>query len=179
MLMSKEVSQKEDSKIMQLIEEHKGIIISICHAFCKERTDQDDLAQEIIIRIWEGYHHYQTQFKFSTWMYRVALNVAISYNRNNQKWKDHIILSESSLEEISTSDEKSSREESLQLLYQKVSALKPIDKALMLLYFEEKSYKEISEIIGITETNVATRIGRIKERLKQDLQKTSNKIYGR
>lgn len=161
--------QQGKDDFLHLIKENKGIIIKICNSYCNNKTDREDLAQEIIYTIWKGSKTFNPDFKFSTWMYRVALNVAISFYRSNKKLKNNISLDETNVE----IEDKvyASSEENLDLLQKQIAALKELDKALIILYFEEKSYKEIAEIVGISETNVATKLSRIKEKLKNDLVK--------
>ena len=160
------MQQKKDN-FLKLISENNGIIIKICNSYCNNKTDREDLAQEIIYTLWKGGKTFNPDFKFSTWMYRVALNVAISFYRANKKLKNNISFTEIEIEDKIFNS--TTTEENLNLLQQQIAALKELDKALIILYFEEKSYKEIAEIVGITETNVATKVSRIKEKLKQDI----------
>ena len=150
---------------LQLIEENKGIIIKICNSYCRNKSDLDDLAQEIIYQLWRSGHSFDKSQRFSTWMYRVALNVAISFYRKGLK--ESMIESLSGAEEQIAEDSSYEGEEDLSKLQQFIYELKELDKALMILYLESKSYREIADILGITETNVATKINRIKEKLKQ------------
>lgn len=158
--------QKEQAILLEKIKENQGIIFKICNSYCSNKSDRQDLAQEIIYQLLRSYHNFSDQYRFSTWMYRVGLNVAISFYRKNKSKKDL------SYEEIK-SDHKdeighaSELEENLIVLEKFINELKELDKALMVLYLESKSYKEISAILGISETNVATKISRIKEILKQ------------
>ncbi len=161
--------QPEKDDFIKLITENKAIIIKICNSYCNNKTDREDLAQEIIYTLWKGGKTFNPDFKFSTWMYRVALNVAISFYRVNKKLKNNISFTERDMEIEDKIFDSTTSEENLNLLQKQIAALKEFDKALIILYFEEKSYKEIAEIIGITETNVATKISRIKEKLKQDI----------
>ncbi len=162
--------QKEKDDFLHLINENKGIIIKICNSYCSNKTDREDLAQEIIYTIWKGSKTFNPDFKFSTWMYRVALNVAISFYRANKKLQNNISLDETEVE-IEDKVLNSSSEENLHLLQKQIAGLKELDKALVILYFEEKSYKEIADIVGISETNVATKLSRIKEKLKNEITK--------
>lgn len=148
------------------IEANKGIIFKICNSYCQNAADREDLAQEIIFQLWKSWERFDETYKLSTWMYRIALNVAISFYRSEKKTTptvsmgDHLIeLSDENLEE--------GLEANLNALQQFINELKPLDRALMILYLEEKPHKEMAEIIGISTTNVATKIGRIKEQLKQ------------
>lgn len=161
--------QQEKDDFLRLISENKGILIKICNSYCNNKTDREDLAQEIIYSLWKGCKTFSPDFKFSSWMYRVALNVAISFYRVNKKLKTNISIRETDVEIEDKVFDNSASEENINLLQQQIANLKELDKALIILYFEEKNYKEIAEIIGITETNVATKVSRIKEKLKQDI----------
>ena len=160
-------TQADKDIFVQLMDDHKGIIIKICNTYCRDATDREDLAQEILYQLWRSMHSFDTDQRFTTWMYRVALNVAISFYRKN-KIKNQVISFPDQTEEIADyPDEKKELETEIGQLQQFISELKELDRALLFLYLESKTYHEIAEIIGITETNVATRISRIKEQLKQ------------
>ena len=165
-----------DKKFLALVEENKKIIFKICNSYCPNKEERDDLAQEIVYNLWKSYQAYNPNFKFSTWMYRIALNVAISFYRKEKKSKPHVAITENLLLFENTVDPEN--EKNLNLLLQFIHQLKEIDKSVMLLYLEDKSYKEIAEITGISESNVATKINRIKERLKSNFLTTQNNYYG-
>lgn len=159
--------QGNKASFLALIEQHKGIIIKICNSYCKNKNDREDLAQEMIYQLWKSGQSFNAEYKFSTWMYRVALNVAISYYRKNQK-RDHTMeLADWHINIEDGPEEHSEKENNIRLLQQFISGMKDLDKALLLLWSDSKTYREISEIVGISETNVATRISRLKEHLKQ------------
>ena len=152
---------------LSVIEDHKGIIYKIANSYCKVPEDRKDLVQEIILQLWKSFDNYNEQFKYSTWIYRIALNVAISFYRKENRIREiSNRLSEGILHFADTNDT-GEEEEAIGFLQHFIAQLKELDKALMLLYLEEKSHREIAEIIGITETNVATKVGRIKTILKQ------------
>jgi len=156
------------------IDTHKKIIYKIVNSYCKNSEDRKDLEQEIIIQLWNSFDRYNTEYKYSTWMYRIALNVAISFYRKEKKWSAKSdFYNEESI--FSIVEEKSKEETELdyhlKLLQEFIHNLNELNKALMLLYLEEKSYEEIAEILGITTTNVATKISRIKLKLKNEFQK--------
>lgn len=157
---------------LQLIQANKGIILKICNSYCKNSHDREDLAQEIAYNLWKAGKDFNPDYKFSTWMYRVALNVAISFYRNGQRSVPVASLSELHINIEQPPAQDAASEENVQLLLRFIAELKELDKALVLLWLEAKSYKEISEILGISETNVATRISRSKEKLKQQLLNT-------
>ncbi len=156
------------------LESNKGILYKVANSYCRNIEDRKDLIQEIIMQLWKSFDNCNEKFKYSTWMYRISLNVAISFYR---KENSRIRISHSltpdifNFAETEISDEK---ETNLGILNKIISELNDLNKALMLLYLEEKNYKEISEIMGITETNVATKIGRIKSKLNKEFTQLKN-----
>lgn len=152
---------------LSVIETNKGIIYKVANSFCRDIEDRKDLAQEIILKLWKSFETYDEQFKHSTWIYRISLNVAISfYRKEKSRSKINVPLSEN-IFSIADFENNKNAEQKAFYLTQFLSELKELDRALMLLYLEERTHKEIAEIIGITETNVATKIARIKTILKQ------------
>lgn len=164
----------EKDTFLSVIEANKGIIYKIANSYCKDPEDRKDLFQEIISQLWRSFDKYNDQYKYSTWIYRIALNVAISFYRKENRRKAVSSPLSESVFSLMDLDETKEMESNLRLLQQFIQELKDLDKALMLLYLEEKSHREIAEIIGITETNVATKIGRIKLLLKQKFMNTEN-----
>lgn len=156
----------KDKEFTKLIKENKGIIYKICNSYCADKDDREDLAQEIVYNLWKSFDSFNTNFKFSTWMYRIALNVAISFYRQEKKLKNHDSISENLIVFEENPEDKNEVENNLSLLQEFINELKEIDKAIILLYLDDKSQKEIAEITGFTETNVATKINRIKEKLR-------------
>ncbi|SFH38502.1 RNA polymerase sigma factor [Pedobacter insulae] len=150
---------------LTMIEANKRIIFKICNAYCQNINDREDLAQEIIYQLWRSWAGFNSNYKLSTWMYRIALNVAITFYRGGKKNKETILIGDH-LIEIADEHLDDGLEHNLNALQKFINELKELDRALMILYLEEKSHKEIAEIIGISTTNVATKIGRIKEQLK-------------
>jgi RNA polymerase sigma-70 factor (ECF subfamily) len=155
----------DKERFLTLIGEHKGIIIKICNSYCRNKADRDDLAQEIIYQLWRSGHSFDPGQRFSTWMYRVALNVAISFYRKSIK--ESIVGSLSGEEESIADKPADETEDNIHILQQFIYELKELERALMILYLEAKTYREIADILGISETNVATKISRVKEKLKQ------------
>lgn len=159
---------------LSVIHSNKGIIYKVVNTYCKNIEDRKDLVQEIILQLWKSFDNYDNKFKHSTWMYRIALNVAISFYRKQNSRKK---VSDSFIDGILYLTDNESIEEKetdLGILQQMIAQLKDLDKALMLLYLEEKSHKEISQIIGISEANVATKINRIKNSLKLKFTQLKN-----
>lgn len=153
-------------RFQALIEEHKKIIYKVCNLYCKSRDDRDDLGQEIIIQLWRSFAAFDGRCQFSTWMYRIALNVAISFYRRESTRMRHVISDEERL--LTVIDETGNQTEEIRLLYQFIEELGPLNKALVLLYLDGNSYQEIAEVLGISETNVATKISRLKKTMKQE-----------
>jgi RNA polymerase sigma factor (sigma-70 family) len=165
-------ANKKDTFI-KTIDKHKKIIYKIVNSYCPNREDRKDLEQEIIIQLWNSFDNYNSDYKYTTWMYRIALNVAISFYRKEKKWSTKSdFYNEASIFRIEEdkSEEKTELDYHLKLLQEFIHNLNELNKALMLLYLEEKSYEEISEILGITKTNVATKISRIKLKLKNEFK---------
>ncbi|HLO52716.1 MAG TPA: sigma-70 family RNA polymerase sigma factor [Saprospiraceae bacterium] len=157
--------QEQQHLFESIIEQHKGILFKVAHAYCLDEEDRQDLIQEMMIQIWQSIHKYDEQYKISTWLYRISLNVAISfYRKSSTRAKKYIELNEQTVEALD--EDKSENERQLKLLEHFISELKEIDKALLILYLEDKSHAEIAEIVGISVSNVGTKIGRIKENLK-------------
>ncbi len=159
-------SQTPDEKFIKILGDHKKIVFKVCNVYCRNTEDRKDLAQEIIVQLWKSFHKYNNVYKISTWIYSIALNVAISFYRNKKR-SEHIFYPGEIIEITKNGSESEEPETNIQLLYAFINQLDSLNKALMLLYLDKNSYKEIAEILGITETNVATKINRIKQKLKQ------------
>ncbi|MEO5943768.1 MAG: sigma-70 family RNA polymerase sigma factor [Ferruginibacter sp.] len=166
-------SEAEKKQFLQLIEDNKRIIFKISNSYCQNKNDREDLAQEIIYNLWKSGHSFNDEYKFSTWMYRIALNVAISFYRKEKRTAIRIPFDDV-FDVADKSDENKEMDENIKQLQTFINELKELDKALMLLYLESKSYNEISEILGISETNVATKISRIKNNLKEKFTTKKN-----
>ena len=158
--MDQKVSHK--GSFTQLIEENKGIIHKICMMYTLTQADKEDLYQEICLQLWRSFRTYRRDSKFSTWLYRVALNTAISSVRKNRRLVETVALDQA--EHFVSRD--SEREGMTRMLFKAVSRLNKVDRAIILLWLEEKEYAEISEIMGISMSAVSVRLVRIRERLK-------------
>lgn len=169
----------EEERFLVLIIENKGIILKICNTYCDDKADKEDLAQEIIYTLWKGRKTYNPALKYTTWMYRVALNVAISFYRASAAYRKKMRLTEIEPEIKESTLVNVDSDDHFSLLQFHIAALAELDKALVILYFEGNSYKEIGEVLGITETNVATKLSRIKERLKKQITAFKKNNNGR
>lgn len=159
-------SSKKDN-FVSLIEENKGIIFKVANAYCRNAEDRRDLVQEIIVQLWKSFDKYDDKYNISTWMYRISMNVSISFYRKHRRRNELSTEFTENIFEFSEEEKDVETEQNITLLNQFISELKELDRALMILYLEEKSYEEIAEILGITKTNVATKISRIKQKLKK------------
>jgi len=156
-----------------LLHAHRGILFKIANTYCWHSEDRADLAQEIVAQLWRAWPSYNPARTFTTWMYRVALNVAISYvRRESKRSRLSVSLDENLIESVAAPsaaaepDERIERVERLQRFIQQQPSL---DRALLLLFLEERPQKEIAEILGITPTNVSTKINRLKQRIRAEL----------
>jgi RNA polymerase sigma factor (sigma-70 family) len=150
----------------RIVETHRGILYKVARMYCPLESDREDLIQEILLQIWQSAHRYNPQFNLSTWLYRIALNVAISfYRKNTARQPDKMPIHEALTG--MAAPESAPQEHQLQLLEQFIQELNHFDKALMLLYLEGKPQSDIAEILGISVSNVSTKVGRIKEKLKK------------
>lgn len=137
----------------------------MANSYCKDGDDHEDLIQEIILQLWKAFPSFNPDYKLSTWMYRIALNVAISNYRKTRK-RNQIIhpLSETA---IYLEEDKSVANENMDLLQSLIKELKEVDRALILLFLDGYLYAEIGQVLGLTESNVATKLSRIKQQLKK------------
>ena len=160
---------RQDSFVI-LLDEHKKILYKIAGAYCRNPTDRPDLVQEMIVQLWRSFDRYDDRYRFSTWMYRVALNVAISsFRSESRRSRDTELTGDSILDFAAEVPESASLEEDLRRLQAAVERLGELERALVLLWLDGNRYDTIAEILGISETNVGTKIGRIKQRLRREL----------
>lgn len=154
-------------QFVSIIKDNQNLIFKICYSYCSDSENRKDLQQEILLQLWNSFSKFDGRVKISTWIYRIALNTAITFYRNDCKFNhkrvtiDATVISESDLEYSSEHDEQ------IAMLYQFIGHLNEMDRALILLYLDDNKYKDIAEILGISETNVATKISRIKKILKE------------
>ena len=163
---------EKKQKFISTLDAHKKIIYKIVNSYCPNKENRKDLEQEIIIQLWNTFDRYDPQYKYSTWMYRIALNVAISYYRKEKKGLVQTdFYDEESVYTIADEQEyNTSLDINISLLQDFIDKLNALNKAMLLLYLEEKSYEEIAAILGITKTNVATKISRLKQQLKKEFK---------
>ena len=157
-----------------LLETHKGMIFKITSSYCKDPTDRQDLTQEIIIQLWQSLEHYDPKFRVSTWMYRVALNTAISFYRKNKRRKEQTASLPAIFESTIQAEEPYQEDPNLQKLKTIIQDLKEINKAIIILHLDGLNHQEIAEIMGISTTNVSTKLSRIKKVIRQKFNLKNN-----
>lgn len=141
------------------------MIHKVCRIYGRSDIDRQDLFQEIIIQLWKAYPNFRGDSKFSTWLYRIALNTAISDLRKQQR-RVKMLYPEVVPYEVSAEAMDFTKEEQLQQLYKAIGQLGEIEKAIVMLYLEDKSYEEMEEILGINQNNLRVKMNRIKEKLR-------------
>ena len=150
---------------------YAAIIIKICRAYTNTQEDFEDYYQEVCLQIWRSRVNFREQSEWSTWIYRLSLNVCLTMLKKRKNNNQHIVSEE--LPDEIIADSHVFEDESLNQLYDAIRELSELDRAVILLYLEEKSYQEIADIIGTNPNNIGVRIKRIKARLKKIL--TQNK----
>lgn len=159
--MTKELKEQ----FVKELEANQNIIHKVCRAYTTNRQDHNDLFQEISIQLWRAFDKFRGDAKFSTWMYRVALNTAISlYRKSKRRVKTGELYD--NLKELEYEAYDETKDQQLRKLYTAIHQLNDIEKALVLLYLEDKSYREISSCLGISEGNARVKMNRTKIKLK-------------
>jgi RNA polymerase sigma-70 factor (ECF subfamily) len=151
---------------------HSAIIVKICRAYTDTQEDFEDFYQEVCLQIWKSRNNFRGQSEWSTWIYRISLNVCMTLLKKHKNKPEH--RSSNHLPTLTNEEINENTDESLKQLYIAIRKLSEVDKGVILLYLEEKSYKEIAEITGTSPNNIGVRIKRIKERLKKLLD---GKVY--
>jgi RNA polymerase sigma factor (sigma-70 family) len=162
--------ETDTDRFLGLLEAHRGILYKVAHGYCRDREDRRDLVQEMTVGLWRSYPGFDGRVAFSTWMYRVALNIAISHlRRESRRLRDTVPLEEGV--DFAAADRlldgESDKMRTLRTLLGRLDAL---DRALVLLFLDGVGHEEIAGIVGITATNVATRLHRLKQRLQREFE---------
>ena len=145
-----------------LVRQHKRTIYTVCYMFSKDKQEVDDLFQEVLVKLWQGYDSFQGKSDLRTWIYRVSLNTCISIDRKKKRRKTQPLL-----EGIDLFDKNDADNRQTDMLHERIGRLQPFDRAIVLLWLENMSYEEIAQIVGISVKNVSVKLYRIKEQLKQ------------
>ena len=153
-----------------LLQRHRGIVFKVAHTYCHDIEDRAELAQEIATQLWRAFPSFNPERSASTWMYRVALNVAISHVRHQVARRGRTVSIDEDLHDVAGDD--AANPESQQQVHQLqrfIARQAPLDRALLLLYLDDRPQREIAEVLGLTETNVSTKIARLKQRIRSEL----------
>lgn len=149
-----------ENEFTELLFQNQGIVHKICNLYFNNGIEKEDYQQELIIQLWKAFPSFNNKSKFSTWMYRVCLNAAIDIIRKEKVQSNFVRVNNHDVSAIP--DSKKETNANQELLYRVINKLSDTDKAIITLYFDEFTYKEISEIVGITESNTGVKINRIK-----------------
>ena len=144
-----------------MVRQNKNTIFTVCYMFSKDQEEVNDLFQEVLIRLWQGFDNYKRNSKERTWTYRVALNTCISFDRKKRRHNKKQVYMGDDLFGCNEHDSQQT-----EVLHKRITRLRPLDRAIVLLWLEDISYEEIGSIIGITAKNVSVRLYRIREQLK-------------
>ncbi len=160
-------------EFLKLLNANQGIMRKVCHLYGRTEAGKEDLYQEMVIQLWRAYGSFRGESKLSTWMYRIALNTAISDLRKQSRRVDLQFPEFIPREDADVRDQ--AKEEQLQQLYAAIQKLSEVEKAIVMLYLEDKSYEEMEEILGINNGNLRVKMNRIKEKLRTI---TKEEAYG-
>jgi len=159
----------EKEKFIEIVTTHQNLLFKICNSYCSNSDYRKDLEQEILLQLWNSFVSFDGRVKITTWIYRIALNTAIAHYRKDCKRVDKPVDIDNSVFFLPDFEYDSQIDEKIAILYKLIEKMSRLDKALMLLYLDNYKHKEIASILGISESNVATKIGRIKESLKEQI----------
>ncbi len=155
----------EERNFINTIEEHRGIIFKVCKMYCTNEDDSSDLYQDIVAQLWKAWKGFRGEAKISTWIYRIALNTAISGFRKQKRnpLKNSLDAGKLTIEQ----EDNLKKKEDIDTLYMAIDMLSDVEKAMMMLYLDEVPYEEIASIMGITQNNVRVKMLRIREKLRK------------
>jgi RNA polymerase sigma-70 factor (ECF subfamily) len=160
------LNSDKEKKFLRLISEHEGLIHKICHVYAADALAKQDLFQEIVIQLWKSFENFRNESKISTWMYRVALNTALTEKRRNKR-KVSISFLGSLKDDKAQESNMEADEENLNLLFSAISKLTEVEKAVVMLYLDDKSYEDMEDVLGINQGTLRVKMNRIKEKLRQ------------
>ncbi len=159
----------KEKEFVRIIKQHEGVIFKITTMYTDNRDDQKDLYQDVVFQLWKSFDSFRAESKISTWMYRIALNTALTRLKKSKRMKHSVSIDKVVLQETENYDPEF--EDRLRILYAHIKQLNVIEKGLMLLLLEGKKYEEIAEITGLSPSNVGTKISRIKQKLAKQIIK--------
>lgn len=165
MQQSTYMNAESGAEFAALLDGHRRLIFKVAHIYAREAADVEDLAQEIAAQLWRAFPDYDRARLFSTWMYRIALNVAISWLRREAPRRQRSVAYDAEVHE-SAVEEAADDDEGRRILRGFITSQTALDRAVLLLYLEETPYSEMSDVLGITVTNLTTKINRLRDRLR-------------
>lgn len=169
MQLTMQLDRAHTETFIASISDNERLIHKVCSMYATDAEEKKDLFQEIVLQAWTAYGRFKGDAAFSTWLYRIALNTAINYQR---KAKKDTVYNDAVIPEL-PDNVSQEEEEQYKTMYRLIGNLPRMERALIMLYMDDYSYHQIAEIMGISTTNVGTRIGRIKEKLKKQAQSTN------
>lgn len=165
--------ETKETKFTKLIENNQGIVHKICRIYTDSPEAHEDLFQEIVLQLWKSFDSFQGDSKFSTWMYRVGLNTAITLIRKKNRTIKTSSIDSQAYFDVASKETDELQQERLNLLYGSIKKLNDVERALVLLYLEDLPYREISATLGITEVNARVKMNRVKEKLRVLMNRNS------
>jgi len=160
---------QKQNEFIEIIKQNEGIIFKVTLVYSSNKEEQKDLYQEIVFQLWKSYDSFRNESKISTWLYRIALNTAITHLKKEKRIGNKISIDKVLLIKIDQKD--TLMEERIKILYDHIKQLNTIEKGIILFYLEVKSYADMAKITGFSATNIGTRLGRIKQKLKSQIIK--------
>ncbi len=161
-----------EAAFLQLVQEHAGILHKVCNLYCPNRSDRQDLLQEMLLQLWKAFPGYRQEAKLSTWIYRVVLNTAITHFRTEKRKAPTQSITEDVIMPEETDN--SLFDEHWKMLQTAMACLTDIEKAIIILYLEKKSYAEMEEVLGVSQGALRVKMNRIKEKLRQNINAQTN-----
>ena len=157
-----------DDAFLAALQQHRAILYKVANAYCSRREDRSDLIQDIIVALWQSWPRYDRSAAFAGWMQRIAINVAISFYRGeSRRIRDALPIEDFGMDLAAADRVLDAEGDDLRALHQLIARLDETDRALVLLYLEGHAQEEIAALVGLSVTNVATRINRIKQKLQR------------
>ena len=163
LIIAMQTNQDKNDQFLEMLDKYKSVIAKVCCIYASPSADFDDLYQETVINLWNGFDKFRGDAKISTWIYRAAINTCITWTRRNKTHNNAVTL-EADMPIIEEESSKMADYKQLQFL---ISKLNPIEKAIISLWLDEKSYEEIAVITGLSHNNVAVKLHRIKEKMSK------------
>lgn len=161
------MSEPSQQEFVHLIAQHQGLVHKVCMLYARNEDDRKDLFQDIVLQLWKSFPSFKGDAKISTWIYRVALNTAISGLRKSSRKPQHIEIGE---QHFNMHESESHLDEQFAVLQKLIQSLPEVERALVMLYLDGNSYEEISSVMGITVNNARVRMNRIREKIKSQVK---------